>query len=80
VDGQHDPYGYCDFGVPGHYSAHCMSPIEQVGGVTNIVYLQIFDMFYVHDRGRMLSVYLFGQQLGSMCVLDITYPYGSSQY
>lgn len=27
---------------------------------------QIFDMFFVHDRGRMLSVYLFGQQLGSM--------------
>lgn len=27
---------------------------------------QIFDMFYVHDRGTMLSVYLFGQQLGSI--------------
>jgi MFS family permease len=25
-------------------------------------------MFFVHDRGRMLSVYLFGQQLGSMWV------------
>ncbi|KAL1986349.1 hypothetical protein VTN96DRAFT_6581 [Rasamsonia emersonii] len=26
----------------------------------------IFDMFFVYDRGRMLSVYLFGQQLGSI--------------
>jgi len=25
-------------------------------------------MFFVHDRGAMLSVYLFGQQLGSMYV------------
>lgn len=31
-------------------------------------YLQIFDMFFVHDRGTMLSVYLFGQQLGSMYI------------
>lgn len=27
---------------------------------------KVFDMFFVHERGRMLSVYLFGQQLGSM--------------
>ncbi|CAJ2505485.1 Uu.00g128790.m01.CDS01 [Anthostomella pinea] len=31
-----------------------------------VIQLAIFDMFYVHDRGRMLSVYLFGQQLGSI--------------
>jgi MFS family permease len=31
-----------------------------------VIQLAIFDMFFVHDRGRMLSVYLFGQQLGSM--------------
>ncbi|KAH9892192.1 MFS general substrate transporter [Xylariomycetidae sp. FL2044] len=31
-----------------------------------VIQLVIFDMFYVHDRGRMLSVYLFGQQLGSI--------------
>ncbi|KAK9769611.1 putative Major facilitator superfamily domain-containing protein [Seiridium cardinale] len=31
-----------------------------------VIQLTIFDMFYVHDRGRMLSVYLFGQQLGSI--------------
>lgn len=28
--------------------------------------LYIFDMFFVHERGRMISVYLFAQQLGSM--------------
>ncbi|KAJ6445405.1 polyketide synthase [Purpureocillium lavendulum] len=31
-----------------------------------IVQLAIFDMFFVHERGRMLSVYLFAQQLGSI--------------
>jgi hypothetical protein len=31
-----------------------------------VIQLAIFDMFFVHDRGRMLAVYLFGQQLGSM--------------
>ncbi|RKU49500.1 hypothetical protein DL546_008478 [Coniochaeta pulveracea] len=31
-----------------------------------VIQLAIFDMFFVHDRGRMLSVYLFGQQLGSI--------------
>lgn len=31
-----------------------------------VIQLTIFDMFYVHDRGRMLSFYLFGQQLGSI--------------
>ena len=31
-----------------------------------VIQLSIFDMFFAHERGRMLSVYLFGQQLGSM--------------
>ncbi|KAB5542553.1 major facilitator superfamily domain-containing protein [Coniochaeta sp. 2T2.1] len=31
-----------------------------------VIQLAIFDMFFVHDRGAMLSVYLFGQQLGSI--------------
>lgn len=31
-----------------------------------VIQLAIFDIFFVHDRGRMLAVYLFGQQLGSM--------------
>ncbi|KAF5550684.1 major facilitator superfamily transporter [Fusarium mexicanum] len=31
-----------------------------------IIQLTIFDMFFVHERGRMLSVYLFAQQLGSI--------------
>ncbi|KAF4447191.1 hypothetical protein F53441_9238 [Fusarium austroafricanum] len=31
-----------------------------------IIQLAIFDMFFVHERGRMLSVYLFAQQLGSI--------------
>ncbi|KAL4788524.1 major facilitator superfamily domain-containing protein [Aspergillus varians] len=32
----------------------------------SVIQLSIFDMFYVHERGRMLSFYLFGQQLGSI--------------
>ncbi|KAI0123560.1 major facilitator superfamily domain-containing protein [Xylariales sp. AK1849] len=31
-----------------------------------VIQLSIFDMYFAHDRGRMLSVYLFGQQLGSI--------------
>ncbi|KIW79602.1 hypothetical protein Z517_06214 [Fonsecaea pedrosoi CBS 271.37] len=31
-----------------------------------VIQLSVFDMFFVHQRGRMLSVYLFGQQLGSI--------------
>jgi MFS family permease len=31
-----------------------------------VIQLSVFDMFFSHERGRMLSVYLFGQQLGSM--------------
>lgn len=31
-----------------------------------VIQLSVFDMFFAHERGRMLSVYLFGQQLGSM--------------
>lgn len=31
-----------------------------------VIQLSIFDMFFVHERGRALSVYLFGQQLGSV--------------
>lgn len=34
-----------------------------------VIQLSVFDMFFAHERGRMLSVYLFGQQLGSMLVL-----------
>ncbi|TGO14073.1 hypothetical protein BTUL_0059g00610 [Botrytis tulipae] len=30
------------------------------------IQLSIFNMFFVHERGRMLAVYLFGQQLGSI--------------
>jgi MFS family permease len=31
-----------------------------------VIQLSIFDMFFAHERGRMLSFYLFGQQLGSI--------------
>lgn len=31
-----------------------------------VVQLSIFDMFFAHQRGRTLSFYLFGQQLGSI--------------
>ncbi|KAL0254531.1 hypothetical protein SLS55_010008 [Diplodia seriata] len=31
-----------------------------------VIQLCVFDMFYVHERGRGLSYYLFGQQLGSI--------------
>ena len=31
-----------------------------------VIQLSVFDMFFTHERGRMLSVYLFGQQLGSI--------------
>ncbi|KAK5131150.1 hypothetical protein LTR08_001298 [Meristemomyces frigidus] len=31
-----------------------------------VIQLSIFDMFFVHERGRGLSYYLFGQQLGSI--------------
>ncbi|KAK5277598.1 hypothetical protein LTR40_010199, partial [Exophiala xenobiotica] len=31
-----------------------------------VIQLSVFDMFYAHQRGRMLSFYLFGQQLGSI--------------
>ncbi|PSS12906.1 hypothetical protein M430DRAFT_143353 [Amorphotheca resinae ATCC 22711] len=31
-----------------------------------VIQLSIFDQFFAHQRGRMLSVYLFGQQLGSI--------------
>lgn len=31
-----------------------------------VIQLSVFDMFYTHQRGRMLSFYLFGQQLGSI--------------
>ncbi|KAK8151985.1 major facilitator superfamily domain-containing protein [Phyllosticta citribraziliensis] len=31
-----------------------------------VIQLCVFDMFFVHQRGRALSVYLFGQQLGSI--------------
>lgn len=30
-----------------------------------VIKLSMFNMFFVHERGRMLAVYLFGQQLGS---------------
>ncbi|KAF2146157.1 uncharacterized protein K452DRAFT_106756 [Aplosporella prunicola CBS 121167] len=31
-----------------------------------VIQLSIFDMFFVHQRGKALSFYLFGQQLGSI--------------
>ncbi|KAF7952837.1 hypothetical protein EAE96_006062 [Botrytis aclada] len=31
-----------------------------------VIQLTTFKMFFVHERGRMLAVYLFGQQLGSI--------------
>jgi MFS family permease len=31
-----------------------------------VIQLSVFDVFFAHERGRMSSVYLFGQQLGSM--------------
>ncbi|KAI1629992.1 major facilitator superfamily domain-containing protein [Exophiala viscosa] len=31
-----------------------------------VIQLSVFDMFFTHQRGRMLSFYLFGQQLGSI--------------
>ena len=31
-----------------------------------VIQLSVFDMFFTHERGRMLAVYLFGQQLGSI--------------
>lgn len=31
-----------------------------------VIQLCIFDMFFVHERGRALACYLFGQQLGSI--------------
>ncbi|KAH9819816.1 MFS general substrate transporter [Teratosphaeria destructans] len=31
-----------------------------------VIQLSIFDMFFVHERGRALTCYLFGQQLGSI--------------
>lgn len=31
-----------------------------------VIQLSIFDMFFTHERGKMLSFYLFGQQLGSI--------------
>ncbi|THV49568.1 hypothetical protein BGAL_0188g00020 [Botrytis galanthina] len=34
-----------------------------------VIQLSIFNMFFVHERGRMFAVYLFGQQLGSNLVL-----------
>ncbi|CDK26270.1 unnamed protein product [Kuraishia capsulata CBS 1993] len=31
-----------------------------------VIQLAVFDMFFVHERGTMIAVYLFGQQLGSV--------------
>ncbi|KZF20415.1 MFS general substrate transporter [Xylona heveae TC161] len=31
-----------------------------------VIQLVIFDIFFAHQRGRMLAVYIFGQQLGSI--------------
>ncbi|KAF2083890.1 MFS general substrate transporter [Saccharata proteae CBS 121410] len=31
-----------------------------------VIQLSVFDTFFVHERGRSLSFYLFGQQLGSI--------------
>ncbi|PYH97085.1 MFS transporter [Aspergillus ellipticus CBS 707.79] len=31
-----------------------------------LIQLTIFDVFFTHDRGRMLSIYIFFQQLGSI--------------
>ncbi|OAL69143.1 MFS transporter [Trichophyton violaceum] len=31
-----------------------------------VIQLSVFDMFFAHQRGRTLSFYLFGQQLGSI--------------
>lgn len=31
-----------------------------------VIQLSVFDMFFVHERGKGLSFYLFGQQLGSI--------------
>ncbi|KAI9835897.1 MAG: hypothetical protein M1819_001795 [Sarea resinae] len=31
-----------------------------------VIQLSVFDMFFAHERGRMLAVYIFGQQLGSI--------------
>jgi MFS family permease len=31
-----------------------------------VIQLSVFDMFFTHERGRALSYYLFGQQLGSI--------------
>ena len=31
-----------------------------------VIQLSVFDMFFVHERGRMLSFYLAAQQLGSI--------------
>lgn len=31
-----------------------------------VIQLVVFDLFFVHERGRMLAVYIFAQQLGSI--------------
>lgn len=35
-----------------------------------VIQLSVFDMFFAHQRGRTLSFYLFGQQLGSILGID----------
>lgn len=31
-----------------------------------LIYPKIFDMFFTHERGRMVAIYIFFQQLGSI--------------
>lgn len=42
--------------------------MEDNCGNENILadHVQIFDMFFTHERGRMVAIYIFFQQLGSI--------------
>lgn len=31
-----------------------------------LILFKIFDMFFTHERGRMVAIYIFFQQLGSI--------------
>lgn len=67
MDGEYGSHGCRYISVSSRDPAYCGSLAKQDLNTADHVDKKIFDMFYVHDRGRMLSVYLFGQQLGSMC-------------
>lgn len=55
-----------EFNGAAQYYLSCVLNGVGTSAYQAVIQLSIFDTFYVHQRSTSLSLYLFGQQLGSM--------------